>query len=49
MFNSMLGDSKNFIKISMKVLVVIKVIVISDQTNEWLEVDCNVINLIKMD
>lgn len=33
----------------MKVLFAIKVIVISDQTNEWLEVDWNAINLIKMD
>lgn len=33
----------------MEVLFSIKVIVISDQTNEWLEVDWNAINLIKMD
>lgn len=33
----------------MEILFAIKVIVISDQTNEWLEVDWNAINLIKMD
>ncbi len=33
----------------MKVLLAIKIIVIGDQTNEWLEVDWNAINLMKMD